>query len=209
MKRTAALAALDRRILEAFSRRTTERLRAALPLRVALPRVESFLADNVAKEARKDAIVIGHAGGALGNPLAPDAAAVRALLEAAKEIDRSFLDRVGHFPVRIAIPYERIEPLRRRRIERLLDLSHRVLRRWHAGGRLRDEFANEELRQRLQEMLDLYVEETLALSHSVRLPALLVPLRAHLAQALRDVMREVAARMASDIARAVHRRGRN
>jgi hypothetical protein len=209
MKRTAALAALDRRILEAFSRRTTDRLRAILALRIALPRVESFLAENVAKEARKDAIVIFRAGDSLGDARGPGADAVRALLESAREIDRNFLDRVAHFPVRIAIPYERIEPLRRRRIERLLDLSHRILRRWHAGGRLRDEFANDELRQRLQEMLELYVEETLALSHSVRLPALLAPLRARLAQALRDVMREVAARMASDIASGVHRRGRN
>jgi hypothetical protein len=207
MERTTALAALDRRILEAFSRDTTGRLRAILLLRVALPRVESFLADNVAKEARKDALVIRHAGGTLGDTRLPEADAVRALLEAAREIDRNFLDRVGHFPVRIAIPYERIEPLRRRRVERLLELSHRILRRWRAGGRLRDEFTHDELRQHLQEILDLYVEETVALEHSVRLPALLVPLRERLAQALRHVMREVAARMASDLAGAVHRRG--
>ena len=201
------LAALDRRILEAFSRHTTERLRPILLLRVALPRVESFLADNVAKEARKDALAICHAGGTLGDTRLPEADAVRALLEAAREIDRDFLDRVGHFPVRIAIPYERVEPLRRRRVERLLELSHRILRRWRAGGRLRDELTHDELRQRLQEILDLYVEETVALAHSVELPALLVPLRQRLAQALRHVMREVAARMASDLAGAVHRRG--
>ena len=207
MERTTALATLDRRILEAFSKGTTERLRAILVLRVALPRVESFLADNVAKEARKDALVIRHAGGTLGDARLPEADAVRVLLEAAREIDRKFLDRVGHFPVRIAIPYERIEPLRRRRVERLLELSHRILRRWRAGGRLRDELTHDELRQRLQEILDLYVEETVALAHSVELPALLVPLRQRLAQALRHVMREVAARMASDLAGAVHRRG--
>jgi hypothetical protein len=74
---------------------------------------------------------------------------------------------------------------------------------------LRDEFTHDELRQHLQEILDLYVEETVALGHSVQLPALLVPLRERLAQALRHVMREVAARMASDIARAVHRRRRH
>ena len=43
MERLAVLTELDRRMLEAFSLRTTEKLRAALPLRIALPHLESFL----------------------------------------------------------------------------------------------------------------------------------------------------------------------
>ncbi len=53
MNSAQALAAWNRKILEAYSRRTVDALRAILPLRLALPRIESFLAENVAKEAEK------------------------------------------------------------------------------------------------------------------------------------------------------------
>lgn len=58
MDRSGALAVLNRKILEAYSRRTTDTLRAALPLRLALPHLEPVLARNVAKEMQKDALVI-------------------------------------------------------------------------------------------------------------------------------------------------------
>ncbi len=44
LNRERALAALNGRLLREFSRRTTEELRAALPLRLALPALEPFLA---------------------------------------------------------------------------------------------------------------------------------------------------------------------
>lgn len=209
MDRVAALVALERRVLEAFSRRTIDTLRAALPLRIALAHLEPFLAANVAKEARKDALVIRRAGEALVAGKPPGADAVPPLLDSAREIDRDFFRRVGKFPVRMAVPYERIEPLRQRRIERVLELAYRILGRWRAGGRLRDEVARGELEQRLLEILELYIRETLALSHSVRLPALLAPLRARLARSLDDVMHEVAKRLAGEIASGTHRSGRN
>ena len=62
MDRPGALAGLNRRILEAYSRRTTDTLRAVLPLRVALPHLDPVLARNVAKETQKDALVIRRAG---------------------------------------------------------------------------------------------------------------------------------------------------
>jgi hypothetical protein len=57
MDRSDALALLNRKILEAYSRRTINTLRAALPLRFALPHIEPVLASNVAKEMKKDALV--------------------------------------------------------------------------------------------------------------------------------------------------------
>ena len=62
MDRVRVLAELDRRILETYSRRTTQALRAALPLRLALPHLEPLLARNVAKEVRKDELAIRSAG---------------------------------------------------------------------------------------------------------------------------------------------------
>lgn len=208
MDRVAALAALNRRMLEAFSRRTVDALRAALPLRLALPHLEPFLALNVAKEVQKDALAIRCAGDALAAGAAPGPEAARQLLEAAREIDRAFLGEVARVPVRIRIPYERIEPLRLRRIGLVLEGSYRILEAWSHGGRLREVFSRDEGESRLLEVLHLYAEETQELSHAVRLPAILAPVRERLAQGLRGVMADAARGLAREITHAVRRRSR-
>lgn len=172
-------------------------MRALLPLRLALPHIEPFLADNVEKEVRKDALVIRCAAEAFARGTRPDAGAVHRLLADARAIDREFLAGIGGLPVRIEIPYGRIEPLRLRRIERGLELCRRVLEAWRQGRRLREVTLRAELERDLREILTLYCEETAALSHGVRLPALLVPLRERLTGALLQIMREIAADIAS------------
>ena len=165
-------------------------------MRLALPALEPFLAENVAKEVRKDALVIRRAGEA------PAPGAAREILAAAREIDREFLGRVGSFPVRIEIPYERIEPLRLRRIELGLATARRILEAWRHGRRVRESFAAGDLERTVFEMLHLYAEETQALSHSVRLPAILEPVRERIAQRLREAMTRAARTLARTAAAA-------
>ena len=174
-------------------------MRAALPLRLALPALEPFLAENVAKEVRKDALVIRRACETTGSGVA------REILAAAREVDREFLSRVGAFPVRIEIPYDRIEPLRLRRIELGLDTARRILDAWRQGRRLRAAFAHGEFERRLFDMLQLYAEETQALSHAVRLPGILAPVRERVAQRLREAMDQAA----RTLVQAPHAAGQN
>jgi hypothetical protein len=61
---------------------------------------------------------------------------------------------------------------------------------------VRDTFAPGELERRLFEMLRMYAEETQALSHAVRLPGLLAPLRERVAQHVRDAMIDAARTLA-------------
>lgn len=166
-------------------------------MRLALPVLEPFLEENVAKEVRKDALVIQRAG------QGPAPGAALEILAAAREIDREFLERIGSLPVRIEIPYGRIEPVRLRRIELGLDTAQRILQAWREGRRVREAFAAGELEERLLSMLQLYAEETRALSHSVRLPLFLEPARERLAQRLADAM----ARAARSVVRAAHAAG--
>jgi hypothetical protein len=140
----------------------------------------------VAKEVRKDALLIRRAAEA------PAPGAAREILAAAREIDREFLACVDVFPVRIRVPYDRIEPLRLRRIELGLDTARRMLDAWGRRRRLRAAFAAGELESRLFEMLRLYADETRSLSHSVRLPFVLEPLRERLAQRLHEAMMRAA-----------------
>jgi hypothetical protein len=130
---------------------------------------------------------------------------VREILASAREIDQQFLARIGGLPVRIEIPYERIEPLRLRRIELGLETARRILEAWRQGRRVRASFSAGELERRVFEMLRLYAEETQALSHSVRLPALLEPLRERLVQRLHEAMSNAA----RALTRTAHAAGQN
>jgi hypothetical protein len=199
---------LNRRLLGEFSRRTVDALRAALPLRAGLPPLERFLAHNVAKEVRKDALVIRRAAEAQAGQGRPAREALLELLQSAKQIDREFLQRVARFPIGIDIPYAEIDPLRLRRMERLFAAAQSVLAAWPQGQgprqALRAAFAREELERLLVEILGLYAQETLALSRGVRLPALLRPVRELAMRRLVGVMDSIARRLAAEAARTVH-----
>ena len=67
---------------------------------------------------RKDALVIRCAAEAFARGARPDEGAAQRLLAESRAIDREFLAGMRGLPVRLEIPYGRIEPLRLRRIER-------------------------------------------------------------------------------------------
>lgn len=209
MKRAHSLARLNGRILATYSRRTTTALRAALPLRLALPHLEPVLELNVEKEVEKDRLVIlrarEHAADTAPdwNELLPQ------LLQATKEIDRLFLARVGRFPVEIVVRYDEIMPIRARRMKLLHEAALRILHAHGAEHRLRSamhaSFSRDEFAQLLYELFRLYAEETRSLSRSVRLPGPLVPLRELIAHELLKVMLGVARPLALEIATTTYR----
>lgn len=211
MKQAHSLARLNGRVLHVFSRRTTTALRAALPLRLALPHLEPVLALNVTKEVRKDTLVIVRARELAADSPAAWADVLPQLLHATKEIDRMFLARVGTFPVGIVIRYEEIAPIRARRMKLLYDATLKILTARDSDRRLRSAmqatFSRDEFGLLLYELLRLYAEETRLLSRSVRLPGLLVPLRDMIAQELFNVMLRVARPLAHEIAAAAYRPG--
>jgi hypothetical protein len=211
MDRVRVLAELDRRILERYSRRTTQALKAALPLRLALPPLEALLARNVAKEVRKDGLAIRRAGDALAAGAPPGADAIEALLAQGRDVDREFLERVGRFPVGIVLRYDEILPLRRQRVAALLEATYRILGAWPRGRRLRDalraSYARDEFESRLAGMLRLYAMETRALARAVRLPALLRPAQDSIGSRLYAIMDAQAGRLAREAARSAFRGG--
>ncbi len=211
MKRAQSLARLNGRVLRVFSRRTTTALRAALPLRLALPHLEPVLALNVTKEVHKDTLVIVRACELAADYPAAWTDVLPQLLHATKEIDRTFLARVGTFPVGIVIRYEEIAPIRARRMKLLYDAALKILAARDSDRRLRGAmqatFSRDEFDLLLYELFRLYAEETRSLSRSVRLPGLLVPLRNLIAQELFGVMLRVARPLAHEIATAAYRPG--
>lgn len=209
MNHVHAMAALNRKVLEAYSQRTTAKLKTIMPLRVALPRLESFLAMNVAKEVHKDAMVIDRVAENVASGEQPGIEAVKGLFDATKDIDRQFLAQTGKFPVGIVIPYDRIAPLRTQRIEKLLNAVYRILDAGRSLSRhraaIRSVYSQVEFERLLQDLLRLYALETRVLSQALHLPGLLVPLRERLAKSLYEVMSDTAARLAQELAACVYR----
>jgi len=204
VKRARSLARLNGRILHVFSQRTTSALRAALPLRLALPHLEPVLALNITKEVRKDMLVILRARELAADQPSEWSEVLPQLLQATKEIDRMFLARVGTFPVGIVIRYEEIAPIRARRMKLLYDSALKILAAENGRRRLRGAmhatFSRDEFGQLLYQLFQLYAEETRSLSRAVRLPRLLVPLREFIAQELFNVMLRIARPLALEIA---------
>lgn len=209
MRRAQVLAELNRRLLETYSRQTTTALRARLPLPVALPWLDELLKINVDKEVRKDALTLERAFAAARQGRAIDEALVSELVAAARAIDRDFLARAKS-PLVIAIPYAVIEPLRRRRIRKLLALGHGLAMHWrprvHFSHALGQALAPEGCERFVQDLLKLYAEETRALGEAVRMPALLVPLRQRVLTGLYETMARTAALLAREAALQLMRR---
>ncbi len=208
MDRADVLVALDRKILEAYSRRTIMTLRAILPLRLALPHIEPVLARNVSKEIQKDALVIRRAGEAVVAGVSPNGEALHTLLDATREIDRAFLTQVGSLPIKIIVHYEEIMPIRMKRIERLSDAAYRVLDRWQRQSGIRAaiqaSYSRVELERLLYDLLQLYASETRILSRSVRLPALLAPIRERIAKSLHGIMDDKARQLSAELTSVVY-----
>jgi len=160
---------------------------------MAAAHLEPLLALNVEKEVRKDALAIRSVS---TNDM-------HELLQQAREIDREFVARVERFPlVRVGIRYQDIEPVRRRRMERLRAAAAALLERPWRGIRpaVRARYAEAEFEALLREHLRLYACEVDALNRSMRLAALITPLR----KRLRKTMEEQASALARDVARLLY-----
>jgi hypothetical protein len=162
----------------------------------------------VGKEIRKDALVIEYAAAAAANGEPPPRANISDLFARTRAIDEEFVARTGGLPVRVVIRYEDIEPVRTRRIRYILDATHRICSAWQRPPRLRDAIRTAYERSDFELVfcliLDLYAQETRALSRSVQLPAMLAPLRERAATHLASVMGQAADRLTADLARGLY-----
>lgn len=211
MDRIQTLSRLNRAILVAYSRRTTAQLLgAASVLRLARPRLEHFLALNVAKEVHKDALAIARAGEAAagGDPLG--AAAREHLFEATRSIDQAFVAKLTGVPIGVVFRYEEIAPVRLQRIDRLLECTTRILDAWPraAGARqaVQAAYQAHEFEALVRDVLHLYALETRALSMAMRMPLILSAARERLARGLYALMVDAGAGLSSDVARVVFAR---
>lgn len=210
MDRLGVLCAMDRQMMQAFSQRTAAGLARHSLFGLLLPAFQSFLDINVRKEIEKDRRILATAAAALKAGRTPDATDAQRLLREARDIDQAFLRQAAIFPVAINIHYGDIEPTRLKRIERLLDLSYRLLAPWQNTPRFRvaaaTAYTREQFHSALHEILRLYALETKMLSNSVRIPQLFTLARDKLTGTIYSVMETTADELASELTRKVYRR---
>ena len=207
--RGAALAALNDRLLAAYSARTVAALRASLATRIALPYIEPVLELNVRKEMRKDALAIRRAAAAVATGAAPAASLPQEIFVETQAIDAEFLASVADVPVRLQIRYADIEPTRVLRIRYVLHAACRILRAWRPRmpfrAAVQEAFAPTDLEVLLSLILDLYARETRALSQSLELPPALKPVGERALRHLGRVMSDAGALLARDLSRLLYR----
>ena len=210
MDKVRVLCAMSAAMMQEFSNRTAARLGDHTLFRLLLPAFRSFLDINVRKEIEKDRLVIQHAAAAHRAGCAPQESDIQQLLQQAREIDQKFLQQAAVFPVNIHIEYRDIEQFRRRRIERLLEMSGRLFAQWEVTPRFRAALAglytSVEFRARLLEILELYASETKMLSRSVHIPQIFHFARDSLSETVHTVMVGVARGLADELTRQAYRR---
>jgi len=204
------LRATERAVMQEFSRRTVEHLSRHPLFALLLPAFRPFLAANVRKEIDKDLHVISAAAIVAREGHEPASADVTRLLHEARVIDQAFVHEISRLPINLTISYPDVEPTRRRRIECLLALSHRLLVHWHSTPRLRRAIAlaysREQFHAAVDEILHLYALETRQLNRSLHLPALVGLARDQLAETVYSEMETVARGLAGELTDKAFRR---
>jgi hypothetical protein len=199
-------------MMREFSQRTIAGLKQYKLFSVLLPPFRSFLEINLEKEIDKHRELVACAWESARQGRMPDAADAARLLHQAREIDRAFLQKAQSLSSAIRINYAEIDQIRQRRIELVLTATIQVLSDWRGARRLRRVlqgfYTREQFHALLQEILDLYIRETGALSKAVKIPRPLVRFRESLIGTVDAVMRKTAAQLASDLTDQVYREAR-
>lgn len=210
MDRAGLICAMDRYMLEEFSRRTLQGLRKHTLFRLMLGPLRDFLEGSVNKEIEKDRQVILHAASLVQADKFPTGQDTQYLLNLARNIDHAFLQQMVLLPIELDIQYREIEPIRQQRIQCLLNESHQLLRQWQMTTSLRNALAmlydTPQFTKLLYDILHLYSLETKMLSHAVRLPGLITIVRESMTQSVYIVMESVARILAVELAARLFRR---
>ncbi len=197
---SAALTEFDRTLLREYSVRTLHALERHRSIRLVMPLFQKIMWANVDKEFDKDRMVIETGVTAAASGASPADVDTDALFGRTRDVDRTFIQKLSGLPVTLDLHYERIRPVRIRRIERLLEFVFKVCRGWQPTGGMtltvRTSFEPDELQEALSELLHLYAQETRFVCDGARLrgPARLVGriLSDRVAQAMQSVKDNVA-----------------
>ena len=162
----------DHAMLSEFSRRALVHI-IGRPFRsLQLPFVGEYMNANVLKEADKDRIIIEHAADGMKAGISPDDLDVETVFKQTQEVDHQFVKKISIPSLSIQVRYEDIAEVRKKRIRCLSAAVYDLLGNWQDPvpfeARVSTVYSKQELKELMREVLHLYNQETLILSHSIK-----------------------------------------
>jgi hypothetical protein len=171
LDKTAILCDQDKTLLHAFSKRALERVIGRSFASAHLPFVTEYMEANVAKEVEKDRIIITHAAKAFSEGWRPGDLDRDAIFESTKAVDKTFVKNLLIPSLTVAVKYEDIADIRKKRIASLSQAVYDVVTVWDDSSSfetvVQKAYSKQRFREVLAEILHLYNLETKMLSSSI------------------------------------------
>ncbi len=174
MDRAQIIADKNSSLMHEFSRQSLAAVRLNSFLSLALPVFSRYLEANVGKEVEKDRLIIGEAALAFhaGRPACD--LDLEDIFEKTKVVDKKFLDSLSIPSFSISVRYSDFADIRIQRIWRIARSVYELLDNWPDNGQfddaVRTAYRESEFRHILDEILQLYSNETRMLGDAIRSP---------------------------------------
>ncbi len=174
MDRVRILADENSAMMHEFSRKSLEAVQLNSFLSLTLPVFSRYLDANVGKEVEKDRLIIREAAAAFFGGRPSCDLDLEEIFEKTKTVDRRFLDNLSIPSFSISVRYSDFADIRIQRIWRISLTVYEVFKKWpdDASFRqaVRNAYSEYEFRHILDEILNLYSQETRMLGDAIRSP---------------------------------------
>lgn len=210
MDRIGLFCRLEAKLMQAFSEQTIRALSKHTLIQLFLPNVRSLIKANVLKEIEKNRAVILATASMPAGANALSKTTIDSLLLDFRQVDEEFCSNIFGLPIQLHIHYERVDPIRLLRLQKLSEVALVLLRQHGQSARLRKDiqvvYSQHEFHLHLLKYLLLYAEEVKLLIFSLKVPWLLEFSRVEFSRIIEESMSEVAATLAENASAAVFRK---
>lgn len=200
MDNVGVLCEKDRAMLAKFSRQSLDRASGYARVLLSLPFFSAYYDANVRKEVDKDRLIIEEAARAFeaGRPVCD--LDLEDIFEKTKTVDKAFVDNLLIPSLSLIVQYGDIADIRIQRIRRIARAVYDLLEKWPDTAAfddvVRSVYRENDFKELIRDILRLYNQETMMLSHSIKLPPPLNRAMSSFSETLFQAMEETATVMA-------------
>jgi len=190
----------DRAMLAEFSRQSLDRASGHARVLLSLPFFSAYYDANVRKEVDKDRLIIEEAARAFeaGRPVCD--LDLEDIFEKTKTVDKAFVDNLLIPSLSLIVQYGDIADIRIQRIRRIARAVYDLLEKWPDTAAfddvVRSVYRENDFKELIRDILRLYNQETMMLSHSIKLLPPLNRAMSSFSETLFQAMEETATVMA-------------
>jgi hypothetical protein len=173
MDKVGILCDNNRAMMEEFSSRSLDRVRAHSRLLTSLPFFSTYFKANVKKEVDKDRLIIEVAADAFRSGEPACELDLEDIFERTKIVDKQFIQDLRIPSFSLSVRYGDIADIRIQRIWRISRTVYELLQQWPDTASFKDVvrkvYTGKEFKHIITDILHLYNQETRMLGNSIRL----------------------------------------